>query len=252
MPRLGDFLGTLMSEIVIARVRADLETIRVAELYASDDLLRHMAIPSFRLPEVSVTVNLIVTKLEPPHDDKPPRGVPSLDEVRRTFDDTLAAQLSKAGISLEQSTRAKLKKLLDEAQAQMKVPLSIAVGLTAPVDHLAETAITYLCRAEDQAAKDNDPQEDDTQKGAKKKHKGDGLPDMPESLADDLRAAARRAVLLLAQLPERMHVEVVHQKDSDPDAARLMKLQLSILEECLEWTEIVTEGEPTKRRLIPE
>ncbi len=40
MPNLGDYLGQLLSEITLARMHADLESIRIAELYAAHPLLR--------------------------------------------------------------------------------------------------------------------------------------------------------------------------------------------------------------------
>lgn len=60
---LGDFLGHLLSEITRARVQSDMESIRVAEVYASHPLLKHFPIPRVRLPDVELTLPVILSEL---------------------------------------------------------------------------------------------------------------------------------------------------------------------------------------------
>lgn len=63
MPPLGDFLGHLMTEIARARMLGDAETARLATLYAADPLLRHLTVPRFRLPELSIDVPVVINGL---------------------------------------------------------------------------------------------------------------------------------------------------------------------------------------------
>lgn len=64
MPYLGDYLGHLLSEIATARVQADLETVRMAELYASHPLLKHLPVPRFRLPNLTLDVPVLIQDVE--------------------------------------------------------------------------------------------------------------------------------------------------------------------------------------------
>jgi len=57
---LSDFLGHILTEITRARVQADMESIRIAEMYANHDLLQHFPIPRVRLPEVEINLPVIL------------------------------------------------------------------------------------------------------------------------------------------------------------------------------------------------
>lgn len=61
MPKLGEFLGALLSDVAQARVLADLETIRIAEAYSGHGMLKHLPVPRFRLPDLTVDVPVLVT-----------------------------------------------------------------------------------------------------------------------------------------------------------------------------------------------
>lgn len=64
MPRLGDLVGTLMTEFTLARVRADLETVKLVELYRGNSLLQGASLPRFRLPEISVDLPVLIDELD--------------------------------------------------------------------------------------------------------------------------------------------------------------------------------------------
>ena len=62
MASLGDYLGHLLSEISKARVHADMESIKIAQIYANDDLLKTFPVPRVRLPNIELNVPVIVEK----------------------------------------------------------------------------------------------------------------------------------------------------------------------------------------------
>lgn len=64
MPKLGEFIGALLSEAAQARVRADIEVLKIAEAYSTHDLLKHLPVPRFRLPDISVDLPVLVSALE--------------------------------------------------------------------------------------------------------------------------------------------------------------------------------------------
>lgn len=90
MPYLGDYLGQLMAEIAIARMHADLETVRLAEIYAAHPLLRTMSVPRLRLPEVDLELPVLIEQVEETRAGGPARGGVTLGEIRRKFDDVLS------------------------------------------------------------------------------------------------------------------------------------------------------------------
>ncbi len=76
MPRLGEFIGALLSDAAQARVRADMEALKIAEAYSAHDLLKHLPVPRFRLPDIVVDVPVLVASLE----DAPAGGAGRLFE----------------------------------------------------------------------------------------------------------------------------------------------------------------------------
>lgn len=64
MPRLGEVIGALLADAVQARLQADLEAVRIAEAYSRDDLLRHLPVPRFRVPEITIDIPLLVSQVE--------------------------------------------------------------------------------------------------------------------------------------------------------------------------------------------
>jgi hypothetical protein len=62
MPDLGEYLGHLLCEVTRARVMADHEAVRTATAYLGDGsgLLRHFPVPRMRLPELELTVPVVV------------------------------------------------------------------------------------------------------------------------------------------------------------------------------------------------
>ena len=86
MPYLGDYLGQLLSEIAIARMQADLETVRLAELYAAHPLLRTLPVPHLRLPEVALEIPVLIEASEEPRAGESARGGATLADMRLRFD----------------------------------------------------------------------------------------------------------------------------------------------------------------------
>src|ERR1044071_5280346 len=96
MPYLGDYLGHLLSEITNARVQADLESVRVADLYASHPLLKHMAVPRFRLPNVTIDAPVVMRNMDEAAAGQPLRGGISMDDVHQAVERALASALNEA------------------------------------------------------------------------------------------------------------------------------------------------------------
>ena len=64
MPELSDFLGTVMGEIVKARLLADIQSREIAEAYAQDPVMRVMSVPRFKLPEIEIRLPVAIRSPE--------------------------------------------------------------------------------------------------------------------------------------------------------------------------------------------
>jgi hypothetical protein len=96
MPRLGEFLAALLSDAAQARVRADLETVRIAEAYVRDPLLKNLPVPRFRLPDITVDVPLLISQVEGTTDS--PSGLPFDEPTSGELRNAVRAGLRGAGI----------------------------------------------------------------------------------------------------------------------------------------------------------
>ena len=82
MTYLGDYLGQLMAEVTKARVSADIEAVRIAEMYAEHPLLRNMPIPRFRLPSVEIDVPVLIDRISGTQAGESPKLNPDISGVK--------------------------------------------------------------------------------------------------------------------------------------------------------------------------
>lgn len=232
MPYLGDYLGHLLAEITMARVQADLEAVRIAELYASHPLLRHMPVPHFRLPMVTIDAPVVIKEMEVAKPGDPPRGGVVLPAMRERFDRLLSLHLKRAGLELSDKEKTTLKSALDQTITDLAQPRDVPVSLTHVAEELAHTVVKPL-------------REPGREGGAVESER-------LSKFMEELKTAARVEFLNLRQAPPRLHVLVTTAELREAGPRELLvQLHLSISEEAFEWTMIETNGR-TLDRLVPE
>ncbi len=58
---LADYVGFIFSEITRARDHADRVSKDIALVYAQDEILKHFSVPRFKIPEMEITVPVLIT-----------------------------------------------------------------------------------------------------------------------------------------------------------------------------------------------
>ena len=228
MPHLGDYIGQLLSEITIARMQADIEAVRVAELYASHSLLRNMPVPHFRLPNVEMDVPVVVKQMEEERTGELPRGAPILSDMRKAFDKVLTERLSAERVRLKPEQKKKLKSVLDKKAVSLGRPAEIAVGVNRVADELTHTAFLTL-----------------TESG------GPVDPARRPEMEEKLKEAARIEFLKMRKPPPRLQVLVTTGEIREAGPSEVVtRLHLKIIEEAVEWTTIESEGLKQDRLVI--
>lgn len=208
-------------------MQADIEAVRVAELYSNHPLLRNMPIPHFRLPAVELDVPVAVKKMEESRIEKAPRGTPTLAETRAVFDKVLAKTLSEERIRLKPEQNRTLKKALDRKVVALTQPVEIAVDVNRVAKELAGTATKMLVSSG---------------LDAKTRMK----------LQEKISELARVEFLNLRKQPTRLQVLVNTSeiREAGPIEA-ITRIHLKITEEAFEWTSVESDGK-TEDRLIIE
>lgn len=232
MPYLGDYLGHLLSEITIARVQADLEAVRVAELYANHPLLRHLPVPHFRLPTLTLDVSVGIKEMAEATGGESPRGGVALPVLRERFGELLDLHLERAKVKLSDTERASLDQALDQTVSRAANSPYVSIGVMHTADELVGTAVKAI--------------------GESKRARSSVDSSRLDKLADELKAATRLEFLNLREAPPRLSVLVTTAELREAGPRELLtQLHLSISEEALEWSVIESHGK-SNARLVPE
>ena len=222
MPKLGDYLGHLLSEITIARMHADLEAVRVAELYADHPLLRNMPVPRFRMPAVEIDVPVVVTELDASQNV----GTPPIAELRKVFDKVITSVLAKEHITLTAADQKKLKTVLDKRVTALTRPAEIAIDMNRVSSDFSIHSVKTL---------------------------GDKIkPEKRAEFNEILKDALRIEFIKIRKPPTRLNVLVTTAeiREAGPNEV-ITHLHLKISEEAFEWTTIES-AEGKNDRLVIE
>lgn len=226
MPNLGDYLGNLISEVTLARMQADIEAVRIAELYSSHPLLKNMPIPHFRLPAVELDVPVVIKNLKESEAQGAPRGTPSLAESRVAFNKVLSKALREEKVRLSATQNKTLKKALDRKVVSLTQPKEVSVDVNRVAKEFSNAIVKSLA---------------DSKLDAKTK----------EGLENKIYELARVEFLNLRKEPSRLQVLVnTSQIREAGPTETITKLHLKITEEAFEWTSIELDGKKQDHLVI--
>ncbi|MEM6989630.1 MAG: hypothetical protein AAF721_04010 [Myxococcota bacterium] len=216
MPYLGDYLGNLFAELTIAREQADGETVRLAELYADHEYLKHFPVPRVRIHETQLEVPVVVVNTREAGADLGPRGGPSAADAGLAFDEVVAKHLERLQLTPAQEDQIRGGLAREYQLLRRRMPEGLDAGGLA--GRLTRSLGRELIRAQ--------VGEDDRKK-----------------TIQSVREDAKEALLLKAAPPSRILVGVksAEIRDAQPDS--VMRLSIKLGEEAMEWTVLDQEGE---------
>ena len=226
MPALSDYVGALLAEITNARVQADLESARIAQLYASHPLLQHFAVPRMRLPNVSLELPVAVEKMNQPTRTPP---ASEFSALRQKIDGIIEQELTRLNLQPVPSLRKRLTdtltKLFKNLQSASTVSASDALSAS-------ETAISATMDVINAASKDG--------------------PTLDPSTEPSLRRQFAAEFVRLQPSPLQVQVSVVTAELKDIAPSQILtRIHLAISEEGVEWTQ-TNPSDPTSKTLVPE
>jgi len=207
-------------------MQADIEAVRVAELYSNHPLLRNMPIPHFRLPTVELDVPVAIKKMEEPSSKETVRGTPTLAESRVVFDKVLAKTLREENIRLKSTQTKNLKAALDRKIVSLTQPTEVSVDVNRIAKELSSTASKTLVSS-----------------GLDTKTK--------TKLEEKIAKLARIEFQNLRTQPTRLKVLVNTSEIREAGPIEtITRIHLKITEEAFEWTSIESDGKKEDRLII--
>lgn len=216
MINLSDYIGQLMSEITIARTQADLETIRLAEMYANHDLLKHFPIPHIRLQNVNLEIPIVI-KETVDASEIISNDVSKFFEA--TFLNTLELESKKKFIEIPPRDWDKIKKSINRERKKIANLRYNQIDSGVVAD-----SFTFAIEK---------------------------LGPFKEEFLNSLNRITKTKFLNFRPDLSRIKIGVKSGeiKEFDPDS--LIRISLTVFEEGLEWTIIPKNGEE-EPRLVPE
>lgn len=232
MPYLGDYLGSLLEEVTRARVRADLEAVRVAEIYRSHPLLRNFPIPRVRLPQVEMDVPVLVSEAPEDEHEGPNGGKIDCESLGKSTVELLTSELRERG----------LKPTARDLDAMTRKLVKTARHLEDTTEHamLVDKMASEFCREIPTLVRKIRLAE---QKLSDKDMK---------AILEKVGASVKQTLTEHPPAPLRVRISpLTHQLKEVGDPARLARIKLSLVEEGVEWVRLEEEGEE-RELLVPE
>lgn len=240
MSELSETLGHLLCEITRARMAADREAVRIAKQYAedADGLLRHFPVPRMRMPQLELTLPVVVSSI--------PEGY-----VAKVSPDMLVSALSA---NLKEALKAQsihvstteIRKIVraDANLSQGLVSDQLSTKLTEQLhDHTRRLVERQIAKAT--AAGGNDDAVKASQSAERFKE-----------ITSIIRTQVNRTLDALPQRPLGISIDARTQqvKETNQGGSFCLNLKLNVTEEGLDmlFEEPGQDKPPVLSRLVPE
>ena len=226
----------------MARVQADLEAVRIAELYANHPLLKHMPVPRFRLPTVRFDVPVLISGEEADSGGTPPQRLDA-DKSATRFMGILEAVLDDHDRKLLPEDRDTVRQAAAAVLAEhLELPPDVAGSITGPVNELIKIAIRTI-RERLEAERDAGGAET--------------APKDPDLLLSRIRERLRRRVMTafirFITSPRRLEADMItsHVKEAG-DRELLARVRMEVTEDGVEWATVMDPDGELAERLVGE
>ncbi|GGW86638.1 hypothetical protein [Alteromonas halophila] len=232
MPKLNDYLGSIISSVSNARVMADIQTVKVAEDYAKHELLRHFAVPRMRIADVELTIPVAIESAEEELADSV--DIIKNQQFNKVIYDEITKNLGRTSLPLKASRE--VRSLMSDNANQLELDINKQRKLT-PVaqysSHLAKE-VTRIALENKLIKREQDAHE--------------------AQLSERIQQAAERLILSNTQKTRLGDMNVIAEshllKEQKPES--IVHIKMRITEDGMEWQQIEQSDGDVTRKLLPE
>jgi len=239
MAKLSDFLGGLASGICDARVNSDLQSLRIAEEYANNDLLKHFSVPRMRIDKVELNIPVAVDNLA----EKAKRIYQPID--RQRFSEKAYQQVLKslAVTSLSNEVSESLRTVISDHLHRLEA--RIMVNQTE--DSLDEFSGSISLNAIEIAEALN-------MANRRRKATRTEMMKLQANTARELSAVLKDEIVLKKEINvvDAVHVIVEADKLREIRPENVIMIKMTISEQGMEWINMEDKDGKIVNKLMPE
>lgn len=239
MAKLGAFLGGILSSISDARVNSDIQSVKIADEYAKNDLLKHFAVPRMRFDKVEVNVPVAISELI----EKSQKVYEPIDN--KSFSSKAYQQILKSLLvsSLPNDVSKTLKTTIAEhihlTEAKIRVNQIENV-----LEDFSQNIALKIVDLADVIFKDSERKKlnrDELLQLQNTIDKG-----LQESLKDEIKFNSENKVL------ESLEVIVESHKLRDIKPENIIMIKMTVTEQAMEWVNMENINGDVVTKLMPE
>lgn len=239
MAKLSDFLGELVSSISDARVNSDIQSVRIAEEYAKNELLKHFAVPRMRFDKVELHIPVAIDQLL----EKSQKSFEPIDN--KSFSSKAYQQILKSlGVNkLSNDVSITLRTAIAEHLQLLEAKIRVHQNENALEDFSNTMAIKVIALAKviftDQKSKNLNRSE---------------LLKLQDTIAKGLQATLKDEIKLKSEnnVLESLQVIVEADKLRDVKPENVIMIKVTVLEQGMEWVTMENKEGEVVSKLMPE
>ena len=239
MAKLSDFLGGLVSSICDARVKSDIQSVKIAEEYSRDNLLQHFAVPRMRVDKVELNIPVAIDTLF----EKMQEIYEPIDSNRfsaKTYQLILKSlevtTLSKEHLDTLNTTIAENIKLLE-----LKIRVDqIESGLKEVSQNIASKVVGLV----------NAIYEESERRKLTKLQ----LSNLKKALVLELQSALKNEIILKSETKVLESLQVIVEADKlrEVKPENIIMIKMTISEQGMEWVKMENNKGEVITKLMPE
>jgi hypothetical protein len=234
MPKLNDFIGSLVSSITNARVMSDIQTVKVAEEYAKHNLLKHFSIPRMRIDDIEMTIPIALDVLN----EKTETEYEPIDNVK--FNALVYKELvNNLGLSkLPSQDSQMLRSKIAKHTQVLEENIRITKDLSLLKDYCKDLTLLSLDLENKLLKRKSD---------IKSKIDLETLPQFLEKvISKEIKTTSQKQVI------EELNVIAEAHKLKEHNSGNIIYIKLKISEDGMEWNTIENSDGNIESKLLPE
>jgi len=251
MAILKDYLGSLVKDLNEARYMADVESARIALLYANDPILKHFSVPRMKILDTELTIPIAIDSLEhstiteyDPIDNQ--KLFTSIYSVLKNTTET-----DSFNSTMSKGLRTEIYREIDKLEKEIKDEKDTTTSIELFSNNVATIFINKIKNDTKEKKKFNKiinkiSTEDDSIVSKERGFENLLKTNMRRELVQKIKP------LVVIEKLENAHITTESAKLKEYDPRNIVYIKMKVTEESMEWQTMVDDEGNVVPKLMPE